>query len=95
MDVILHTENPAQENLVCMRPVEVSGHIFSDQTGIFPRVSSKGNRSVMVLYDYDINAILNKTIKNTTPMLVRVQTWLIQSLLNRGLKPSVLRIDNN
>ena len=64
---ILYTENPAQENLVCMRPVEVSGHIFSDQTGIFPRVSSKGNRSVMVLYDYDINAILTKTIKKHNP----------------------------
>ena len=29
MSGILHTENTAQENLVCMRPVEVSGHIFS------------------------------------------------------------------
>ena len=25
---ILHTENPASENLVCMRPVKVSGQIF-------------------------------------------------------------------
>ena len=30
---IIQTENPALENLVCMRPVEVSGQIFSDQAG--------------------------------------------------------------
>ena len=43
---ILHTENPAQENLVYMRPVEVSVQIFSDQTVQFPIFSSRGNRSV-------------------------------------------------
>ena len=74
---------------------EVSGHIFSGQTGIFPRFSSRDNRSVMVLYDYDSNAILAKTLKtNTAPELVRVQTQLIQYLLDRGLRTSTLCIDN-
>ena len=78
-----------------MQPVEVSGQIFSDQTRIFPRVSSRGNKSVMVLYDYDINVILTEHLKNnTTPELVRAQTRLIQYLLDRGLKPYALRIDN-
>ena len=48
---ILHKENPDRENLVCMWPVKVSGQIFSDQTGLLPRVSNRGNRSVMVLYN--------------------------------------------
>ena len=62
-----------------MRPVEVSGQIFSDQTGRLPRVFSRGNRSVMVLYDYDSNAILSETLKNnTTQELAREQTRLIQ-----------------
>ena len=92
---ILHTEDPAQENLVCMRPVEVSGQIFSYQTGRLPRVSSRGNRSVMVLYDYSSNAILTKPLKNnTTQELVRSQTRLIQYLIDRGLKPYALRNDN-
>ena len=92
---ILQSENPARENLVCTRPVDVSGQIFSDQTGRFPRVSSRGNMSVMVLYDYDINAILTKPLKNnTTSELVRAQTRLTQYLLDRGLKPTALRIDN-
>ena len=47
----LHTYNLAQENLVCMWPVEVSGQIFKDQTGRLPRVSNRGNRSLMVLYE--------------------------------------------
>ena len=49
----------------------------------------------MVLYDYDINAILTEPLKNnTTPELVRAQTRLTQYPLDRGIKPTVLRIDN-
>ena len=55
-----------------MRPFRVSGQIFSDQTGRFPRVSRRGIRSVLVLYDYDSNVILAEHFKNnTTPDLVR------------------------
>ena len=55
-----------------MRPVEVSGQIFLYQIGRFPRVSSRGNRSMMVMYDYDSNAILTEPLKNnTTSELVR------------------------
>ena len=62
-----------------MRVVEVSGHIFPYQTGRFPRVSIRGYRSVMVLYDYDINTITKETLKNyTTQELVRVQMEIIQ-----------------
>ena len=91
---ILHMDNSALENLACMRPVEVSDHIFSDQTGRLPRVSSRGNRSVMVLYDYDSKNILTEPLKyQTTQELVRAQTRLIQYLLERGLKLTTLRID--
>ena len=86
---IIHTENPDQENLVCMRPVKVSGQISSDQTGQFHRVSSRADRSVMVLYAYNSNNILTGLLKNnTTSELVRAY------LLDRGLKPTALRIDN-
>ena len=51
--------------------------------------------SVMVLYDYKRNAILTEPLKNnTTPELVRAQTCLTQYLLDRGLKPTALRINN-
>ena len=42
--VILHTENPARKDLVCMQPVEVSGQIISNQTSQFPKVSSMGGQ---------------------------------------------------
>ena len=50
-----------------MQPGKVSGQIFHDQTGRFPRVSIMGNMSVMVLYDYDRNFILTETLKTTQP----------------------------
>ena len=49
----------------------------------------------MVLYDYDSNTILTKPLKNnTTSELVIAQKRLNQYLLDRGLKPTALRIDN-
>ena len=38
---------------------------FSDLTGTFPKKSSRGNLYVMVLYDYDSNAILAEPIKDS------------------------------
>ena len=50
---------------------------------------------MILLYDYGSKAILTEPIKNnTTPNLVRVQTRLTQYLLDRGHKPTALRIDN-
>ena len=49
----------------------------------------------MVLYKYDSNAILTEPLKNhTTQELVRSQIWLIQYLIDQGLKPSARRIEN-
>ena len=50
----------------------------------------------MVLYDYGRNAIPTKPLKNnTTSKLVREQTRLTQYLLDRGLNPTALHIDND
>ena len=60
-----------------------------------PRVSSRENRSVMVLYDSYSNAILTEPLKNnTTSELVRAKTRLTKYLLDRGLNTKALRIDN-
>jgi hypothetical protein len=40
-----------------------AGQIYTDQTGRFLMVSSKGNKYIMILYDYDSNAILAQPIK--------------------------------
>jgi hypothetical protein len=41
-------------------------NIYTDQTGCFPVVSSKGNTYIMLLYEYDENGILTKPNKNRT-----------------------------
>jgi hypothetical protein len=43
-----------------------AGQIYTDRTGRFPVVSSKGNKYIMILYYYDSNAILAKPIKDRT-----------------------------
>jgi hypothetical protein len=43
-----------------------AGQIYTDQTGRSPVVSSKGNTHIMILYDYDSNAILTQPIKDRT-----------------------------
>jgi hypothetical protein len=43
-----------------------AGQIYTDQTGRFPMISSKGNKYIIVLYEYDGNAKLAEPIKNRT-----------------------------
>jgi hypothetical protein len=43
---------------------ETTGKIYTDQTGAFPHQSSTGNYLLLVLYDYDTNAILAEPIAN-------------------------------
>jgi hypothetical protein len=56
-----------------------AGQIYTDQTGIFPVVSSRGNKYIMILYDYDSNAILAKPIKDrTAPELLKAFQFMEQ-----------------
>jgi hypothetical protein len=72
-----------------------AGLIYTDQTGIFPVVSSKGNKYIMILYDYDSNAILAKPIKDrTAPELLKTFQVMEQKLVDRGLKPKLMKLDN-
>ena len=72
-----------------------TGKISTDQTGRFPVASSKGNRSIMVLYDYDSNAILTEPLKSHSAFeLARATTKLYDYLTVRGLKPKIHWLDN-
>jgi hypothetical protein len=73
-----------------------AGQIYTDQTGIFPVVSSKGNKYIMILYDYDSNAVLAQPIKDrTAPELLRAFQVMEQELVARGLKPKIMKLDND
>jgi hypothetical protein len=72
-----------------------AGKIYTDQTGIFPVVSSKGNNCIMILYDYDSNVILAQPIKDrTAPELLRAFQVMEQELVARGLTPKLMKLDN-
>jgi hypothetical protein len=72
-----------------------AGQIYTDQTGRFPVVSSKGNKYIMILYDYDSNAILAQPIKErTAPELLRAFQVMEQELVARGIKPKLMKLDN-
>jgi hypothetical protein len=67
-----------------------AGQIYTDQTGIFPVVPSKGNKYIMILYDYDSSAILAQPIKDrTAPELLRAFQVMEQELIAHGLKPKL------
>jgi hypothetical protein len=70
-----------------------AGQIYTDQTGRFPVVSSKGNKYIVMLYDYDSNAILAQPIKNrTAPELLKAFQFMEQELVAKGLKPKLMTI---
>jgi hypothetical protein len=72
-----------------------AGQIYTDQTGRFPVVSSKVNKYIMILYDYDSNAILAKPIKDrTAPELLKAFQFMEQELVARGLKLKLMKLDN-
>jgi hypothetical protein len=71
------------------------GQIYSNQTGRFPVTSSRGNRYIMIVYDYDSTAILAEPIKNRSEQeILRAYSKLHQYLTDRGLKPQLQKLDN-
>jgi hypothetical protein len=69
--------------------------IYTDQTGKFPVTSSRGNKYLFVLYDYDSNAILAEPIKSRKQdELLWAYQKLTQQLRKWGLAPNLQRLDN-
>jgi hypothetical protein len=72
-----------------------AGQIYTDQTGRFTVVSSKSKKCIMILYDYDSNAILAQPIKDrTAPELLKAFQFMERELVARGLKPKLMKLDN-
>lgn len=75
--------------------VTETGKIYTDQTGRFPVTSSRGNKYILVLYDYDTNAILTEPLKNRTGNeILRAYQKLHTYLTSRGFKPCTHWLDN-
>ena len=54
-------------NLVFIKTVDLTGKMYTDQTGRFPFTSIKGNKYILVAYHYDSKTIHVKPQKNIRP----------------------------
>jgi hypothetical protein len=72
-----------------------AGKINTDQTGRFPVISNRVNVSIMVLYEYNGNAIMDEPIKNkkSSELLCSSQV-MEQKFTSRGLKPKLITLEN-
>jgi hypothetical protein len=67
---------------------ERTGRISTDQTRQFPVIFSTGMCYVLVLYDFDSNAILAESLHNhTSPEIHWAYKRLHQLLIDHGLRP--------
>jgi hypothetical protein len=72
-----------------------TNQIYSDLTCRFATTSLSGNTYILIMYDYDSNSVLSTPMKNRSDKeMVRAFDFLIQSLILRGLKPRLQRLDN-
>ena len=68
---------------------------FIDLTGRFPYRSSRGNQYLLLLYDYDSNAILVETLKNRKAETIVVAWKKLTNILERqGVQPKYFLMDN-
>ena len=81
--------------MVSFKLVEIEGKVFSNQIGLLPVTSNKGNRYVMVMYNNDSNTILAEPMKNRSQAeIIKTQAYLHNYLSNRGFKSQVQMLDN-
>ena len=50
-------------NLVFFKTVDLSGKMYTDQIGRFPVTSSRGNKYILVAYNFDSNTTHTKLLK--------------------------------
>jgi hypothetical protein len=73
----------------------LDGKVYTDLTGRFPTTSSKGNKYVLILYEYDDNAILAAPMNSRADYEdVGAYTVLYKRLTDAGLHPKFQMMDN-
>jgi hypothetical protein len=73
----------------------LDGEFYTDLTGRFPTTSSKGNKYMSVLYEYDGNAILAEPMESRADSeAVKAYTVLFKQLTDVGHHPKFQMMDN-
>ena len=92
----LYTESvKTHEICATIIPFNLKRKGFSDLTGALPHNSSRENLYVMVMYDYDSNAILPEPIKNIQESTIHNAFLKVHKVLKaRGNNPKVYIMAN-
>ena len=68
---------------------------YVDHTGGFFFMSIQGNTDIIVLNDYDSNAILSEPLKNHQEATIRYVFWKLHAILQaQGNNPNLYIMDN-
>ena len=87
--------NKTNDICAIITPFNTKERAYSDLTGRFPYKSSRGNEYLLVVYDYDSNAILVEPLKNRTAHVITKAWQKIHSTFkNRGVDPKLYILDN-
>jgi len=90
-----NTSKQVRQNEYYIKTIDLTGKIYSDQTGRFPVISSKGNKYIMIIYDHDSNAILARPLKTKSGIEQLQNIKEIYHYLNsRGIHPKLHVMDN-
>ncbi len=69
--------------------------MYINQTGKFPKKSSKGNHYIIVLIKINSNTILVEAMKNCSAgEMIRAYLTLVNCLCNNGVTPNMQILDN-
>jgi hypothetical protein len=93
VDTTNHRTNFLYATLGVVHPA--TGQVYTDQTGRFPVDANDGHKYLMVLYDYDSNAILTAPLRDRRgPTIKAAYQKLHALLLEKGYRPKLQRLDN-
>ncbi len=94
-DVLPGHINKGLTNLDFMVIHDITGLVFSNQTGRFPITSNRGHTYLVIFYIYDANFIASVPNKNRTKQeLLRAYQNAYKYLSSCGFKPCLHRMDN-
>jgi hypothetical protein len=95
-DMFPDQENQSNALFACFGLADNTGHIvYTDLTGAFPVTSNAGNKHLLIIYDYDSNAILCEPMQNRSDVeALRAYNVLYTLLTSHGCKPELNVMDN-
>ena len=94
-DQIPQSTQSENTNLFFFNTVDLAGKFYTDQTGRFPVTSIKGNKYILVAYQFDSNIIYAEPLKTSSGLDFTAAYQNLHSLLtNRGLRPHLHILDN-